>query len=159
MLQFYFLSILLNIIAGFILIYSEEPAFSSENSTEEKSDTEDSAKNDETKPSKKFLNGSLFLEDQNFRLIIAILSGIVGIMKLLSTVQNDIPFIGDLIPAIAGFASCFTLLLDYYSSKSKIGLTLPSILNTIFISGRKYLGIFCIIAGILHFIFPRVLFL
>lgn len=94
-----------------------------------------------------------------FRLVVAILSGLVGILKLLSTIQNDVPVIGDLIPALAGLAACFALLVEYYIQKSTTEVKLPSVLNTVFISGRKYLGIFCIIAGVLHFIFPRVLFL
>ena len=100
-----------------------------------------------------------FFDDMTFRLVVAILSGLTGVLKLLSTVQNDVPVIGDLIPAVAGLAACFALLIEFYIQKSKVELKLPAFLTTVFIGGRKYLGIFCIIAGVLHFIFPRVLFL
>ncbi len=174
MLQFYFLSILLNVIAGLILIYATD--FTSKNTVlpenekndfENSSDSiEDSDKNTESDDSvfdKKIsfaINSKgTFFDDMTFRLVIAILSGLVGILKLLSTIQNDVPVIGDLIPAIAGLAACFALLVEYYIQKSTTEVKLPSVLNTVFINGRKYLGIFCIIAGVLHFIFPRVLFL
>ncbi len=174
MLQFYFLSILLNVIAGLILVYATD--FTSKNTVfpenekndfENSSDSiEDSDKNTESDDSvfDKKLSFAInskgtFFDDMTFRLVIAILSGLVGILKLLSTIQNDVPVIGDLIPAIAGLAACFALLVEYYIQKSTTEVKLPSVLNTVFINGRKYLGIFCIIAGVLHFIFPRVLFL
>ena len=176
MLQFYFLSILLNVIAGLILVYATD--FTSKNPVlpdAKKSDFdvsdldgEDSDKNTETEGDDSVFDKRLsfainskgtFFDDMTFRLVVAILSGLVGILKLLSTIQNDVPVIGDLIPALAGLAACFALLVEYYIQKSTTEVKLPSVLNTVFISGRKYLGIFCIIAGVLHFIFPRVLFL
>ena len=45
------------------------------------------------------------------------------------------------------------------SSRASVGLKLPEPLTRVFVGGRKYIGIFCVIAGVLHFIFPRVLFL
>ncbi len=176
MLQFYFLSILLNVIAGLILVYatdftSKNPAladiqkndFESEDSDGENFDQNTETESDDSVFDKRLsfaINSKgTFFDDMTFRLVVAILSGLVGILKLLSTIQNDVPIIGDLIPALAGLAACFALLIEYYIQKSTTEVKLPSVLNTVFISGRKYLGIFCIIAGVLHFIFPRVLFL
>ncbi len=163
MLQFYFLSILLNVIAGLILVYATD--FTSENSvlTDEDADKNTETESDDSVFDKRLsfaINSKgTFFDDMTFRLVVAVLSGLVGILKLLSTIQNDVPVIGDLIPALAGLAACFALLVEYYIQKSTTEVKLPSVLNTVFISGRKYLGIFCIIAGVLHFIFPRVLFL
>ena len=80
-------------------------------------------------------------------------------MKLLSPIQNDVPVAGDILPAISGIAGSFALLLEYYSHKTSLDFNMPSILESVFVSGRKYLGIFCIIAGVLHFVFPRALIL
>lgn len=183
MLQFYFLSILLNLIAGLILVYAtdfskasggqktetEPPVPAEETDSQEK--TDDASPSEDEAGSKegdslfdKRLNFAInakgsFFDDMTFRLIIAILSGLVGVMKLLSTVQNDVPVIGDLIPALAGLCACFALLVEYYSQKTHLPFKMPAVLSTVFVSGRKYLGVFCILAGILHFIFPRVLFL
>lgn len=181
MLQFYFLSILLNIIVGLILVYGEDfiKKESSSDSlvaqdketfdknSDAKADSEgddeldlDSNESDKKSSSKNnFLTLGTFFDDATFRLVVAILSALVGVMKLLSTIQNDVPIIGDLIPSVAGIAGAFALLIEYYSRKSDVGFSLPSFVTTIFVGGRKYLGVLCILAGALHFIFPRVLFL
>ena len=168
MLQFYFLSILLNLIIGLILVYAtnfmaEESAVAATadgtDSTDESDENVEDSADDAPKSAKNIFANPLFFDDPTFRLVTAILSALVGLMKLLSTVQGDMPLIGDLIPAVAGLAGAFALLIEYYSQKSDVGFNLPVFLTSIFVGGRKYLGIFCILAGILHFIFPRVLFL
>ena len=168
MLQFYFLSILLNLITGLILVYAtnfmaeKSTAVSvadDDDSTDESDESAEESSEDAPKSAKSIFANPLFFDDSTFRLVIAILSALVGLMKLLSTVQGDMPLIGDLIPAVAGIAGAFALLIEYYSQKSDVSFNLPAFLTSIFVGGRKYLGIFCILAGFLHFIFPRVLFL
>lgn len=168
MLQFYFLSILLNLITGLILVYAtnfmaeKSTAVSvadDDDSTDESDESAEESSEDAPKSAKSIFANPLFFDDSTFRLVIAILSALVGLMKLLSTVQGDMPLIGDLIPAVAGIAGAFALLIEYYSQKSDVSFNLPAFLTSIFVGGRKYLGIFCILAGVLHFIFPRVLFL
>ena len=173
MLQIYFLSILLNLLAGLILVYGRD--FTAKDGLEpEASEIEDFDGNDEENETE---NGGekdslfdrklqlainskgTFFDDGTFRLVVAILSGLTGIFKLLSAVQNDVPVIGDLFPALAGLAACGALLVEFYSSRASVGLKLPEPLTRVFVGGRKYIGIFCVIAGVLHFIFPRVLFL
>ena len=174
MLQIYFLSILLNVVAGLILVYATDftakKSEAAEDAEAENQDSEVEKISDDSTDSEgdsvfdKKLQFAInskdtFFDDMTFRLVVAILSGLTGVLKLLSTVQNDVPVIGDLIPAVAGLAACFALLIEFCIQKSKVELKLPAFLTTVFIGGRKYLGIFCIIAGVLHFIFPRVLFL
>ncbi len=167
MLQFYFLSVLMNIMAGLILVYAtnffeeETPAsnLNSENSSEEEFSSDDFVDTGLSSGESSFSTKGTFFDDLTFRLVVAVLSGLVGLMKLLSTVQNDIPVIGDLIPAFAGFSACAALLLEYYAKKSVTAPVFPSFAETLFVDGRKYIGVFCILAGVLHFIFPRVLFL
>lgn len=172
MLQFYFLSVLLNLIAGFILIYASDYSgvkndlesadlSVSEDDFQELSEEEKSTseKNSDSKKSKKSLSLETFLQDKLFCLVTGVLSVLVSIFLLLSPIKGDVPVIGDLIPVLAGFGAGGALLLDYYSNKSNMELKLPSIIKTVFIDERKYLGIFCILAGVLHFIFPKVLFL
>ncbi len=167
MLQFYFLSILLNGLAGLVFIYTQKKQFPdsapSDSSLDADAFESASAENpdsfsESSDPSKGILSLS-FLDDSVFRLVVGILSGLVGILKLLSPIQYDIPVIGDLIPAVAGMAACGSLLVEYYQNNSDIELHLPSGITEFFTEGKKYLGIFCLIAGVLHFIFPRVLFL
>ncbi|WP_294430220.1 hypothetical protein [uncultured Treponema sp.] len=198
MLQFYFLSVLLNLIAGLIFIYAmnseggvaavisdpddpfaETPSASSTadfnpetddldlnlDAGDASSENSDFASENDSKSEKEVKNGSFkalavpFLGDKTLQLVVGILSALTGLMKLLSPIQYDIAVIGDLIPSLAGLAAGFVLLLDWYQDRSDVELALPEALQSIYAGGRKYLGIFCVIAAVLHFIFPRVLFL
>ena len=163
MLQFYFLSVLLNVVTGLVLVYATD--FSAGNTVADRKNddfddipletADDTGDNEKVKA---FVSG-MFLDDMTFRLVLAVLTGLAGFMKLLSTIQEDIPVVGDLIPAIAGLAGCACLLLEYFKVKSSLEIKIPGVIEDFFVSGRKYIGVFCIIAGLLHFIFPRVLFL
>ena len=98
MLQFYFLSILLNLLVGLLLVFSDSGGG-------EESDLDDVI-NDS------FQNRFLAVFDnRNFRLIVGILCVLVGLMKLLSVTQGDVPVVGDLLPALAGIAGGFCVLL------------------------------------------------
>ena len=123
MIQFYLLSVVMNVAAGLVLIFTKEVP-------------EDAAQASAA--------GLSFLETKNFRLALGVLSAFVGIIKLLSVVQGDVPVLGDLVPAVAG---------------STVPVTMPSFFETLFVSGRKYVGIACVAVGTVHFILPRVLFL
>lgn len=173
MLQFYFLSILLNLISGLVFLYSpknsdgeassnsfDDDLFSDSDDENSASSSPEDSKSDESKSKAK---SNLFeiplFQDASFRLVLGILMVLTGLMKLLSPIQYDVPVVGDLIPALAGLFGGFSILLEWYRNKSTLGVNLPEVLDKIFVDGRKYLGIFCIAAAVLHFIFPRVLFL
>ncbi len=166
MLQFYFLSILLNVLAGLVLVYAtdftqqaggEERADLGENLDPEAVKT-DAPTDDEPHTSSHLFKGA-FLDDMTFRLVLGIISVLAGLMKLLSPVQDDMKVIGDLVPAFAGLAAGAALLLEYYAVHNSLEAAFPALVQKVFFEGRKYIGVFCIIAGLMHFIFPRVLFL
>ena len=135
MIQFYLLSVVMNVAAGLVLIFTKEVP-------------EDAAQASAA--------GLSFLETKNFRLALGVLSAFVGIIKLLSVVQGDL---GDLVPAVAGIVGGACLLYEYYKVSSTVPVTMPSFFETLFVSGRKYVGIACVAVGTVHFILPRVLFL
>ncbi|MDR2136250.1 MAG: hypothetical protein LBO76_06500 [Treponema sp.] len=136
MVQFYFLSILLNAAAGFVLFTNgggggagaieEEIRFS--------------------------------LQNETFRLILGILGAVTGLLKLLSPVQGDIPVIGDLVPAAAGLVTGFILLFDYYHGRSFFEEG-DNRMTQIITVNRKWIGFAAMIVAALHFIFPQVLLL
>lgn len=192
MLQFYFLSILLNLVAGLIFIYvvkgegetnlvlsdsddpfaegasSPAPDFNPETDDLDLNLDDDPTELDESASPKKQKSSSAaglkslavpFLGDKTLQLVVGILSALTGLMKFLSPIQYDVPVVGDLIPSLAGLAAGAVLLLDWYQDRSDVAIALPESVQNIYEGGRKYLGIFCIIAAVLHFIFPRVLFL
>jgi chromate transport protein ChrA len=38
-------------------------------------------------------------------------------------------------------------------------VALPNFVEIVFVQGAKYVGIICIVIGVLHFVLPRVIFL
>ena len=137
MLQFYFLSILLNTVTGLVLLFVDK-------------DDLDSSPADKI---------PAFARDETFRLVLGILTGVTGFFKLLTAVRGDVPVIGDLIPALAGLAGGFTLLYDFYRTRSTLEQeNLPAFIQTI-VNSRKYVGMACVAAACLHFLFPTILFL
>ena len=187
MLQFYFLSILFNLVTGLLLVnrkdsVSEEKAIvPAENASDEVADSgtkksveeasagkassngkaskENAAKNSRRKQLKAEIQNTSLFESKTFRLVLGILTGLTGILKLVSVIRSDVPVIGDLLPALAGLAGCFCLILEYYMNTTTIENTLPVLLDKIFIKNSNVIGFLCIVIALLHFVFPTVLFL
>ncbi|MDR2476240.1 MAG: hypothetical protein LBD18_00435 [Treponema sp.] len=140
MIQLYFLSILLNGVTGYILITGDGGDTGSiENS----------------------LHYSL--RNSTFRLVLGILTAATGILKLLSPVLDNIPLLGDLLPALAGIAAGFILVFGYYREHSSLsaeeaGGKLDRI-GDAFLHYKKAAGIALLAAALLHFLFPQALFL
>jgi len=135
MLQFYFLSIALNALAGYILITGNEFGVLE-------------------------FKSSFSLKDETLRLVIGILSVVTGILKILSPVEGDIPVVGDLIPALAGLLAGFVLIFEYYRNRSSLETTEHTErIDRILISNKRIIGVLAIIAAALHFLFPKVLLL
>ena len=133
MVQIYFLSILLNLLGGFGL--------ASETVVERISG---------------FRAFSDFFEGRTtLKIVVGILSFLVGILKLLSSM--DVTIAGDLMPALCNIAVGIALTLDYYKDRSD---TTPSEkLNDFFARNGSFIGIIAVIFGVLHFFIPRVLLL
>ena len=135
MVQFYFLSILCNAVAGYILT-------------------------SETKSDENVEIGINFSpNNETFKLILGVLTVITGLFKLLAPVQGSVPLVGDLIPALFGFISGFFLLFKYYQKHTSLESANASILDLFLTRYKKQIGFFTIISAILHFLFPEALFL
>lgn len=151
MVQFYLLSILMNILIGIVMI-------SSNNSTEldiDKIDYEEK-KSSKIKNMQNALEGDSIFTNETFALVSGAVGVIVGFVKLFFTYSGSghgIPIIGDLLPAVAGLLGGGTILLDYYS-KSFAEHDLPEVFEAVFFNNRKYIGFICIIIAIIHFIIP-----
>ena len=153
MLQFYFLSILLNLVTGLILFCEKEPV--QDSLFDDDLDLSDKAS--ESAASNNPILG--FMESKNFKLVLGVLSVLVGLMKLLSVVQNDVPVIGDLFPAVAGLVGGFCILLQFYMETNSIDYVPNGLLQTIFVDNRRTIGSCCLVVATIHFIFPKVLFM
>lgn len=131
MVQFYFLSVMLNLLIGVMLVFN----------------TEDSA-----------VSKILDTENTLFHLIVGILSVFVALVKLLSPV-GGVLFLGDLLPAAGGFAGGACLLVQYFYDRASSDVPVSDAVSRIFIGNQKYIGIACLVCAVLHFICPAVLFL
>ena len=141
MIQLYFLSILCNGLAGFVLFTG------SDNLNDNYA---------ETAP-------GIHLNTPTMHLILGILSAITAILKLLSPIplasSHGIIILGDFIPALAGLAAGLMLIFGIYrqdmSSKAgeldRLGVSL--------LAFRKPIGIGLFAAAAIHFLFPQILFL
>ncbi|MDR0400219.1 MAG: hypothetical protein LBH51_04680 [Treponema sp.] len=136
MIQFYFLSILLNLAGGFVLFSNNEGGV--------RSVIEDEI--------------HFSLRNETFRLVLGVLCAVVGLLKFLSPVQGDIPVVGDLISAAAGLVTGFVLLFDYYRGRSFFEDGDGGVKAVITVN-RRWIGLAAMIAAALHFIFPGVLLL
>ena len=139
MVQFYFLSVLMNLIAGLVLVYGLDLTKASE---------------EEVSGGKGFI-ASAGLNGHTARLVIGIASLVVAVMKILSVFRKDLPVIGDLLPVAAGLAGGFSLLVEYFKVRSE-SVDVPESVQKIFIDSRKYIGILCLAASVLHFVLPQV---
>lgn len=146
MAQFYFLSILLNILVGLILVFGENFLA-------------DKFEDDEDHPESGRTFGDLGLDSPSFRMVVGILCVFVALMKILSVFKGDVTLVGDLIPALAGFAGGAAVLLEYYMYNTDIEVSVSENIQKIFIDSRKIIGYICFAAALLHFVFPQVLFL
>jgi hypothetical protein len=116
-----------------------------------------------------------FFKDKTVRLVLGILAAVTGALKLVATLRGDIPIVGDFLPAVAGIAVGITLLLELYqaipagrghSQGDETGdspaRTLPrgaATVERLLTEHKGAIGIAGIIAGMAHFLFPMVLFL
>ncbi|MCL2293684.1 MAG: hypothetical protein FWC36_02300 [Spirochaetes bacterium] len=136
MVQFYVLSILVNLLGGFLLAGDVI--------------------------SKRFSSSGFYqkiTKSEVYMMIFAIIAAIAGIFKIISVLEGNIPIIGDLLPALASFTLAIHFFCKYLLEKKGM---LEGTLGTIdlFIENYKTLiGIACIIIAILHFLFPSALFL
>jgi hypothetical protein len=139
MVQLYLLSIVLNGVIGFILVFG------------------DAIEGGST------ANGfKLFLSSWGFRLVLGILAAITGFLKFLSPIMNKTPVLGDMLPALAGIAAGFTLIFGFYRENSTRNDDTDGKLDRIgdaFLHYKKAVGISLLVIAALHFLFPTALFL
>ncbi|MBP5442582.1 MAG: hypothetical protein J6Y60_05020 [Treponema sp.] len=159
--QFYCLSVVMNVMAALILMYGIDFTRENAGNLPETVEKKSSRKSTRTtvKEKKELSIDSNLLNKKSFRLIVGIAVVVVGLMKVLS-VYEGIPIIGDLLPAVAGLAGGASILLEYYvTSTSSDDFELADNVKAVFIDSRKYIGVLCLVAAVLHFVFPGALLL
>jgi len=137
MLQFYFLSIFANILAGLTLT-SEYLA----------------------ERFKAFLPFNELFSKKNVKTTIGIAAFVIGFLKLLiRSNPTDVPVVGDLLPALAGLAMGAGLILGLIKERSKVPAETVDNLEKTVMTYRVPLGIAGLVISALHFLVPGALFL
>ena len=140
MAQLYFLSIFCNGLIGYILFAGEK-----EGDTDIKGSL----------PVLSFLNPTSHL-------VIGIVCAVTGFLKLFVT-MNNVPIFGDLVAALGGIIASFILIFGVYrrdlldsmvNRESKLDQMGERLLGL-----RKPMGMALMVIALLHFLFPRALFL
>lgn len=140
MIQLYFLSVLLNAVTGAMLFLGCGSSF----------DDDDSV-------SARFF--SPFARTETFRFVLGVLTIIIGVIKLLSPISDDVPFVGDIFPAAAGIVAGFDLIYENIRAKKISEIVDKNVSIRRFLDGKTYIGIAAMAAAVLHFLFPTVIFI
>jgi hypothetical protein len=136
MIQFYFLSILLNGLSGYALTRN--------------TDEEDLVLD---------TGFRLSIHNETCRFVLGAATIVMGLLKILSSVRGDVPVVGDIVPALAGFLAGFILVFEYYRSRSTLEPEHTEKIEQVLIHNKKWVGYFALAAAALHFLLPSVLFL
>jgi len=137
MLQFYFLSIFANFLAGLTLTsdYVAERI-------------------------KGFLPFKELFSKTNVKTTIGIFAFVVGFLKLLiRSNPTDVPVIGDFLPALAGLAMGAGLILGMIKDRTAVSQEKVNSLEKTVMTYRVPLGIAGMVISALHFLVPGALFL
>jgi len=137
MIQLYFLSILCNGVAGYLLFSMNEG---------------------EDRP-------QLPITNPTFHLVLGILCGVTGILKLLSPIPygpnavRGVLIFGDLIPAAAGIVAGLIFIFGIYRKEGAENTGELDRIGTNLLAFKKPLGMALMAAAFIHFIFGEILFL
>lgn len=102
------------------------------------------------------------LRSHTFRLILGILSAVIGVLKLLSPSMDTMPILGDLLPALGGIAAGFVLVFGWYREQSSPVFEGEGRLDRFgdaFMKYRKGAGLTLLVVAGLHFLFPQAFLL
>jgi hypothetical protein len=130
--QVYFLSILCNALSGFVL-FSGGP------------ETGDVSKD--------------LFKNTSFRLILGVVTTVVGLLKLLSVVPGNYPVVGDIAPAIGGLAAGAALIHEFYKKHATVTSPSAEKVSAFVDLHQKIIAGISVATAILHFLFPTALFL
>ena len=137
MVQFYFLSIVTNLLSGLILsgeyLEGKQPGLSSVR--------------------------EFFSSKPGVRIAIGTVTFITGFLKLLTVTGGDVPVVGDLLPALSGLILGAGVLFERYRESSTVTSPLIETGEKVLLKRKNFYGIVGLVVALVHFLLPRVLFL
>jgi hypothetical protein len=94
------------------------------------------------------------------RAVVGVLAAVVGFLKLLVlSAPHDLPVVGDLLPALAGLAMGASLLVQVLREKADLPGEAISRMEKVALAYRVPLGLAGLAVALLHFLLPGALFL
>jgi len=99
------------------------------------------------------------IEKPTYRMVLGVVTLLVGFFQFLTVAPGDVPVVGDLVPAVTGVLLGLILLVEYYQSKSNVESAFVSTGSRVFVRNGSNFGLIGILVALLHFLFNRVLFL
>lgn len=149
MAQFYCLSVLLSVLCGLILIYSQNEGLDDDSFGEEN-------------PKKIFglekiqegIAGESLFSNPPFRLVCGALCFVTGFV-IFFVPYHGVSVIGDLLPSFACLFAGAAVLIGYFEEKSDT-IVLPEVLDNALSANKFYIGVAAILVGVVHFILPGV---
>ena len=137
MVQFYFLSILANLVGGLALSAGYlEKRFPGLSGVRE-----------------------FFAAKPGLRVFLGVTAATTGFLKLLSATAGDVRVVGDLVPALCGLLLGTALLFDRYREKSTVSSATVEKVDRMLAKKQSLIGVVGVVVGLLHFLLPGVLLL
>lgn len=99
------------------------------------------------------------IKSPTFHLVLGIMCGVTGVLKLLSPSFDGVLILGDLLPAAAGLVASLLLIFGIYRQNLSAKAGELDRLGVSLLAFRKPIGIGLIAVAIIHFLFPAALFL
>lgn len=97
-----------------------------------------------------------FFKGLGTKFIIACSALLIALLKLVAPAGADqIPFIGDFFPMVAGFSLGAVLLLDAVKKKSDVENQSLEKMDKIVLKNKSFVGFIGLILALLHFLFPE----
>ena len=98
-----------------------------------------------------------FFKGLGTKFIVACSALLISLLKLIFPAGTDqIPFIGDFFPMVAGFSLGAILLLDAVKAKSEIENKSLQKIEKVVLKNKGLVGFICLIIAVLHFIFAEI---
>jgi hypothetical protein len=104
------------------------------------------------------LSKDLF-KNTSFRLILGVVTTVVGLLKLLSVVPGNYPVVGDIAPAIGGLVAGAALIHEFYKRHATVSSPSSEKVSAFVDLHQKIIAGISVATAILHFLFPTALFL
>lgn len=111
------------------------------------------------------VNGFKFAElfpgkEKIVKIIVGIAAAVVGFLKFIFVSGDSWYVTGDFLPAVVGIVGGICYIIDISNDNAEDvenpKFKLNPFFENVFVKGKKYIGIVCIVTAVVHFIFPTL---